>query len=226
MNKLYLGLATVMAVAACGGSVVDEGTGGVTGTSTTGAGASTTGASTTGVSTTGTGTFTTGSGGGTSTGPCPLSPPTGSTSCAGAPDQFQCTYGDSVRPDCRAAWICTNGSWEATGSACIEPTDCGSSEPGPETVCANMGDVCTYGDSICFCGCGGGPVCAPPVDWSCNGPPTTPGCPAVVPNDGTPCDAAGVQCNYGKQCTSTNAVVACSDGLWLWNTMIGCAGAL
>ena len=69
MNKLYLGLATVMAVAACGGSVVDEGTGGVTGTSTTGAGASTTGASTTGVSTTGTGTFTTGSGGGTSTGP-------------------------------------------------------------------------------------------------------------------------------------------------------------
>jgi hypothetical protein len=231
MNKLHLGLAAVLGVAACGGSVVDEGTGGATGagTSTAGTGASTPGTATgAGASTTGTGASTTGtgSGGGTSTGPCPLSPPTGSASCAGVPDQFQCTYGDSVRPDCRIAWICSNGSWETTGNTCIEPADCGSSEPGPQTVCANMGDVCTYGDSICFCGCGGGVACLPPVDWSCNGPPTTPGCPAVVPNDGTPCNVPGVQCDYGEPCTQTNAVVACSNGLWLWNTMIACAGAL
>ena len=227
MNKLHLGLVAVLGVAACGGSVVDEGTGGATGTgaSTTGTGASTTGTSATGAgaSTTGTGTSTTGTGsGGGNPGPCPLSPPTGSASCAGVPDQFQCTYGDSVRPDCRIAWICSNGSWETTGTACTEPVDCGSSEPGPQTVCANRGDECTYGASICYCGCGGGPICPPPTVWECSGPPTAPGCPSVVPNDGTPCDAAGVQCTYGESCTSTYAVVACTNGLWLWNARMLC----
>jgi hypothetical protein len=239
MNRLHLGLAAVMAVAACGGSVVDNGTGGAggtgssttgtgistTGTSTTGAGASTTGTTTgAGAGTTGTGASTTGAGGSTSTGPCPLSPPTGSTSCAGVPDQFECTYGDSVRPDCRTAWICSNGTWTSTTSACAEPPPsvCGSSEPPAGTVCTNMGDVCTYGDSICFCGCGGGVLCAAPVEWQCNGPPTTPGCPAIAPNDGTACAEDGVQCTYGESCTPTNAVVACTNGLWLWNTMLVC----
>jgi hypothetical protein len=213
MNQLHLGLAAVMAVAACGGSVVKEGTGGGAGT-----GASTTGSD----ASTSTGTSTTGSGGSTSTGPCPLSPPTGSTSCAGVPDQLRCTYGDSVLPDCRTPWLCINGSWETTGTGCSEPTDCGNSEPGPQTVCANMADECTYGASICYCGCGGGPICPPPMVWECVGPPTTPGCPSVVPNDGTPCDAAGAQCTYGESCTSTYAVVACTNGLWLWNARMLC----
>jgi len=222
MNMLRVGFVAVIGVAACGGSVVEEGSGGAGGTATssTGAGATTTG--TVGTGTTGTGAATTGSGGGTSTGPCPASPPTG-TSCAGVPDQFQCTYGESVRPDCRTSSICDNGTWETAGGECIGPADCGSVEPGSQTVCTNMGDVCTYSESICYCGCGGGPACVSPIDWKCAAPPTTPGCPAIAPNDGTPCTAAGVECTYGTPCTPSNAVVSCTNGLWLWNRMIACA---
>jgi hypothetical protein len=67
MNALHLSLVTVMAVASCGGSVMDEGAGGATGAgaSTTGTGASTTGGAGAGASTTSTGTSTTtGAGGG------------------------------------------------------------------------------------------------------------------------------------------------------------------
>ncbi len=86
-----------------------------------------------------------------------------------------------------------------------------------------MGDVCTYGDTICSCGCAGG-FCGNPIFWQCSDPPVTPGCPAVVPNDGTPCAAEGVECNYGDVCSQSGALVQCTGGLWKWDTMIACGG--
>ncbi len=218
MNKLHLGLpafAAVVALVACGGSVVDQSTGG----SGTGAGAGT-GAGTSA------GNSTTGAGGSVAQGPCPVAEPTEASACTGVPDQFRCTYGESVRPECRDVWICSGGAWTTTKGECVQPPpgDCAATQPGPQTVCANMGDVCTYGDTICECGCGGGIACEPPVSWACSGPPTTPGCPAAVPNDGTPCGAAGVECTYGDPCTQSGALVSCTSGLWLWNTMIACGG--
>ncbi len=164
MNKLHFGLTALtalVALAACGGSVVDQTTGGA------GTGAATPGNST--------GNSTTGAGGSTTEGPCPVAPPSAGSSCAGVPNQFRSTYGVTVRPECRAAWVCDSGAWSSTSGDCLEPPpgECVTTEPGPETVCANMGDVCTYGPAICQCGCGGGLDCAPPVDWQCSGPPTT-----------------------------------------------------
>jgi hypothetical protein len=86
-----------------------------------------------------------------------------------------------------------------------------------------MGDVCTYGDTICYCGCGGG-LCADPVDWLCSAPPAGGGCPAIAPNDGTACSAEGASCLYGSACTPSFAEVNCTSGRWVWNLMIACAG--
>jgi hypothetical protein len=86
-----------------------------------------------------------------------------------------------------------------------------------------MGEGCTYGNSFCYCGCGGGP-CGLPFQWQCADPPTTPGCPAIVPNDGTPCSSQGLQCTYGNVCTSAGALVNCINGLWTWDTAIACGG--
>jgi hypothetical protein len=65
---------------------------------------------------------------------------------------------------------------------------------------------------------------SPPIEWQCAGPPTTAGCPPVVPNDGTPCSDEGVMCTYGLICSMSGALVSCKNGLWLWNTMIACGG--
>lgn len=62
----------------------------------------------------------------------------------------------------------------------------------------------------------------PPPKWTCAPPPTTPGCPHAVPNDGTACDAAGVECTYGTPCGGDGAIVDCQNGAWHWKTDIAC----
>ncbi len=205
MNKLSFGMVALLAGAACGGSVVSQGAGG----SGTGSGAGTSG--------------TTGAGGSVDTGGCPTSRPNAGSSCAGVTDQLQCTYGDTVRPDCRVEIFCDGGSWQEAGTTCLQAADCGTVEPAAHAVCETMGDTCTYGDTICYCGCGGG-LCAVPTQWQCSGPPTTPGCPAIVPNDGSPCSSDGTQCTYGTPCTPSGVAVACTGGNWVWDTMVVCAG--
>jgi hypothetical protein len=230
MDKLLFPVA-LAGLVACGGSVIREGAGAspTTGTganTTTGTGADTTvgsGASTT----TGSGAST-GVGGGTSGGPCPLAVPPLGASCAGVPDQFRCTYGDSVRPDCRNVRICSGGGWTTANVGCAMPPPgaCPASEPSPGMPCTGtVGQdfVCTYGDAICGCGCGGG-FCGVPFTWQCTDPPITPGCPATVPNDGTACSAATLECVYGDPCSPAGAIVDCTNGLWKWNTMIVCGG--
>lgn len=214
MSKLPLYVA-LAGLVACGGNVVAENSAGTTGSggSTTGTGASTT---------TGTGaSTTTGAGGSPSAGPCPASVPAPGDACAGVPENFRCTWGDSVLPNCRQEATCMGGVWGVSDTFCND-MGCPTSEPSGADVCPSAGQGCAYGDNICFCGCAD--LCAMPLHWECSPPPTTPGCPAVVPNDGTSCSAEGVQCNYGDPCTPTGAIVNCTNGLWKWNTMIACGG--
>ncbi len=180
---------------ACGGSVV---------TSTTSSGAG---------------------GGGTGTTLCPLGEPAYGDSCD-APDTLRCTYGEQVRPECRHDWLCNHGQWVSTKSVCLSPPadHCAFTEP-PTGECAQEGDICVVGAAtICQCSsCFGGPCMAPPPKWQCSGPPTTPGCPAIVPNDGSACASAGLECTYGNVCSQSGALARCEGGTWRWDTSIACA---
>ncbi len=170
----------------------------------------------------GTGGAGTGGSGGGAPGPCPTTAPSGG-SCT--EEGRRCTYGVDVRPDCRQEWQCHSGKWMTTKSVCIEPPTAVCNGAIAGDVCAAEGDHCvTAGSTICTCSaCLGGPCMAPPPKWSCNGPPTTKGCPTLVPNDGTSCTQNGVECVYGNPCLGSGADVKCTQGVWTWNTMIACA---
>jgi hypothetical protein len=177
-----------------------------------------------------------GTGGGTSSGPssvtsggsgttfCPAVEPAGG-SCV-APEGQRCTYGEQVRPECRHDWTCSNGAWATTKSVCLSPPadHCNFTEP-PSGVCGQEGDICVVGAAtICQCSsCFGGPCMAPPPKWACSGPPAMPGCPAIVPNDGTACSAEGLECAYGNPCSGSGAFAICKAGKWLWDLQIACA---
>src|SRR5262249_41252874 len=143
------------------------------------------------------------------------------------PTNYFCTYGDSVRPDCRTAWTCSDGgSWFQTQSTCLEPPpgECPGVQPSAQSVCPSQGDVGTYGGTICLCGaCAGGPCMLPPAKWQCAPPPSTAGCPPVVPNGGSACSADGLTCTYGFPCSSTGVQVTCMFGAWQWRTDLICA---
>ncbi len=226
MNKLHLGIFVLLAVAACEGSVFSEATGGAG----TGAGGST-GDTTTFTTPTTTTTTPTGSGGGITTttttlvGPCPSSPPAAGSPCASILLGQVCTYGDSVRPDCREEWTCEAGSWQVKKNTCTlpPPGECGNAAPAPGTTCPTMGDECVYGDAICYCGCPGGIFCGSTVTWQCSQPPSPP-CPPVAPNSGAACNSEGTTCTYGDPCTPDGAIVQCTAGFWSWDTMIACGG--
>jgi hypothetical protein len=193
--------------AGCGSSVV-------TGTGGTGTGTQST--STTGTQSTSTGTTSTGTG---TPGGCPAAEPTGG-SCAGLQDGLECTYGSSVRPECRDQWTCASGQWEEAGTACAMTTTCGTTEPTAGSVCQPSGaggDVCTYGNTICICdACTGGLCTSGPIMWLCVLPPATPGCPAVAPNEGAPCTSNGLECTYGKLCSISGVETQCTNGVWTW----------
>jgi hypothetical protein len=182
------------------------------------------------VSTGGTSSSNGGGGGNTSTttgggsGLCPPADPTGQ-SCAGFPSPFQYTYGDSVRPECRQTVVCVDATWEAMGGTCVKPPPdmCGGTQPADGTVCTGEGNVCTFDNTICICSsCSGGPCMAPPPKWQCAPPPSTPGCPPVVPNDGTACSMNGLSCTYGIICSPSGVQVDCKNGAWLWNQNVAC----
>lgn len=197
-----LAVASLVLLAGCGSSVIVGGNGGSPTTTGTGA-------------VTGTG--------GSAGAACPTVEPTGG-SCAGSPEGLRCTYGDQTRPECRDEWLCSAGTWTTTKSACAMSTACGSTQPTPGTDCPMDGAVCTYGSTLCICSqCPGGPCMAPPAKWECAGPPTGPGCPAVAPNAGTPCGAAGAMCTYGFICGGSGVETQCTSGLWVWNDMVACA---
>ena len=166
-----------------------------------------------------------GTGGTTPTMLCPATEPSGGQ-CS-APTGFRCTYGEEVRPECRHEWICGDGGqWITTKSVCLSPPadHCAFTEP-PSGECAQEGDVCVVGAAtICQCSsCFGGPCSPPPPKWQCSGPPTTAGCPPVVPNDGSACTTEGLDCSYGNVCSGSGARTLCTNGLWMWDQNIACA---
>lgn len=194
MRAYLLALPFAAALVACGSSV-DTSTGGSTSTGTnTGGGASIS---------------------------CPAAIPSGGT-CTTAEEGLRCTYGDSVRPECRTDYTCTSGGWATTKNFCEPSLDCGTTDPTEGSACTTEG-VCEVGNDICVCtACAGGP-CMPSPTWSCAKPPTTAGCPATVPNDGTSCTTEGLNCSYGLICAQSGAMVDCKNGRWTWNMLIACA---
>jgi hypothetical protein len=215
MRNFFLGLSTIVPLtvltlaAGCGSSVV--GTGGSGGTST-GSGTQSTA---TGTQSTGTGT----------PGGCPAAEPTGG-SCVGLPSGLACTYGSSVRPECRDQWSCASGNWEAPGNVCAMSPICPAAQPSASTVCQPSnpsGDVCTYGDTICLCAQCVGLCTTPPIKWQCSPPPTTPGCPSIAPNEGTPCTSNGLACTYGNPCSQSGAATQCMNDVWAW-VPVACPG--
>ena len=149
-------------------------------------------------------------------------------SCAASLSQTNCSYGTSVRPECRDLRTCSEGTWTSDQNACVQPPPgfCPAAEPVAGTSCGSGSgdDVCVYGDTLCFCGCNGGILCSgPPYQWQCAPPPSTSGCPAAAPNAGTPCSGA-IQCVYGNACTPDEAVATCTAGIWQWNTGLACGG--
>ncbi|APR83908.1 Hypothetical protein A7982_09257 [Minicystis rosea] len=185
-------------LAGCGSSIVTGGTGGAGGNTNTGG-------------STGTGDDPVGES------PCPPAEPSG-LACLGVPSGFRCTYGDSVRPDCRREWFCTDGKWVTAKNLCLEPPAgaCVPAEPAQSTLCEDEGAACTYGNDFCVCSsCTGGP-CMQNAVWTCFKPPS--GCPAIVPNDGTVCQTPGATCTYGSPCSAFGAKAVCENGLWKWDS--------
>jgi hypothetical protein len=205
--------------AGCGGKVVVDGGGGGAG-GATGSGPTTSGPGST--TTTGAG-GSSGAGGGNSVG-CPKNEPVGGAFCnlTAAP---ACSYGDSVRPECRDVWTCTAGVWSMAKTACAQPPPgvCGNASQEGMT-CTAQGVVCTYGDTICMCDdCAAGPCMAPPTIWQCITPPAAP-CPMIAPNEGSPCVTFGAQCDYGFLCAGEGEEATCTNGSWLWTQNVACAG--
>ncbi|MEO5726175.1 MAG: hypothetical protein ABI134_15240 [Byssovorax sp.] len=204
-NRPFWIVALALSPLACGDVVLTGGTGGGTGNSTS--------AVTSG-----------GTGGSAGTSFCPAAEPAPGSSCA-APEGQRCTYGEQVRPECRKDFICSNGGWFTTKSVCLSPPadHCAFTEP-PTGVCGQEGDVCVVGAAtICQCSsCLGGPCMPPPPQWQCSGPPTTPGCPAIVPNDGSACASEGLECTYGNVCSASGALARCKAGMWRWDTQMVC----
>jgi hypothetical protein len=120
--------------------------------------------------------------------------------------------------------VCTGGAWTTTKSACAMSTTCGSTPPTSGTACPTNGVACAYGSTICICSqCPSGLCMAGGPDWSCAGPPSTAGCPPLVPNQGTACSTADLMCTYGFPCGGSGTTAVCKGGLWSW-VGVACPG--
>jgi hypothetical protein len=95
-------------------------------------------------------------------------------------------------------------------------TTCPAALANVQGVGLEPGTACWYGDGTrCLCNaCQGGtefPICRTinPPQWFCQQPAA--GCPAVIPQAGTPCSADGASC--GADC---DLQVLCQGGVWQW----------
>jgi hypothetical protein len=210
-------VALALCVAACGGNTSTDGSGGSAGSGASGGSGAAGGSGGSG------GSSGSGGSGGTSPVGCPAKAPASGQACS-APD-LRCTYGDAVRPECRYEWLCSGGKWTPTQSVCSHYTGCPGAPPANGVVCSTEAQVCDYQDgTLCLCtSCSAGPCAAPPPKWQCAPPPTTAGCPAIVPNDGSACSAPeGTECRYGNPCGPSGAAVTCTGGAWTWQKNIAC----
>src|SRR5690606_35081088 len=103
-----------------------------------------------------------------------------------------CTYGNAGRLECRVRLTCSGGSWMAA-SACTPDY--------PSTECsadASVGGACQMEGERCAGVNGRECICVMNA-WNCDAPVVNqPGCPPLVPNTGTACDADGTLCQYSR----------------------------
>jgi len=158
---------------------------------------------------------------------CPMAEPQEGAPC---PGRLDCTYGDSLRPDCRRMFVCQDGSrgettptvWSSRPSCRPPPPDFCPINPPASERCVPIADPnerapCEYPpDVVCSCPCHLSPS-APGCDlnqkWKCYDPPAEPGCPPSVPNLGSSC-TQGIRCEYGDPCEGWGMVTFCRGGLW------------
>jgi len=167
---------------------------------------------------------------------CPASPPTPGRDCPIAVSTTGCSYGDSVLPECRDHWQCqcvsahpgVQCSWiagnfalscaSADAAACPVTAPMRASDGGLPACSAAVGTRCGYPDGT-ICGCTsclerGGP-CQPvnPPRWSCSSPPSDANCPRTIPNAGSSCTRAGLECVYDAGCGIS---ARCESMRWTW----------
>lgn len=211
-QRASIALALPLVLLACGGtaSVESPGAGGAGSTSSSTSSTSGTSSSTSG----------TGGGGGFGATGCPPTDPTVMAACA--PEGLRCSYGESVVPECRRGYRCLDGGWQVDGLGCLDgPPECGIPDPDGAT-CDVQSALCVDGERFCVCGpCGGAGCPDPPWGWSCGGVQGDPACPAVIPNDGTPCSQDGLDCYYGVMCASDRSIT-CEGGEWVWAEPMAC----
>ncbi|HEY1534302.1 MAG TPA: Hint domain-containing protein [Polyangiaceae bacterium] len=172
--------------------------------------------------------------GGSTNGPCPVAPPVNGAPCkepytSTELDASQCSYGDDPRPGCRTNAICDTGAWAVStpkqfddGSGAQDcatpplPAACPMPPPSQTSACSDATLSCWYDEGTrCWCSsCKLGtqfPVCqtVDPPQWYCATPAA--GCPALMPQAGTPCSTPGASC--GPDCT---LLITCTDSVWHW----------
>jgi hypothetical protein len=148
---------------------------------------------------------------------CPASAPSQGNACS--TNGLFCEYGTSTNPYCNSLWQCTGSTWQdASSSGTCPPPDAAcpaSYAAASANLACSVADemqLCEYPQGTCICSTysGGLPHAGGP-DWDCT--PTTTGCPAAVPELGSPCpNDTPADCDYG-QC-SGGVGMTCVDGYW------------
>ena len=158
---------------------------------------------------------------------CPPSPPAVGSPCG--KDRFLCSYGNSVRFDCRQHFKCFHGTWTeyGDGGCSLPPPGHCPAQPMPGQYCTpaptwsehlyrKIMPACEYGSTTCVC-----PSCGsrfefcptrrhyPKQVWVCIGPPKDLDCPELVPNVGDGCDEQAKRCAYGESCNGHGAILFC-----------------
>lgn len=154
-------------------------------------------------------------------GPCPNQLPAQGAPCAGA---AACEYDGGPIVPCRQRAYCDGGAWQLLIPNCvpefIEPPGCPAAEPSPGAACDVMVDpyLCLWDTTFCGCtDCLGGGPCGGTAEWVCASP--EPGCPPEAPLLGKPCSSEGQACDYGS-CSlgSIYAGRTCQGGIWVEST--------
>ena len=155
---------------------------------------------------------------------CPAVAPTAGTACE--TEHEGCRYGDDPRVGCRAWFTCEISedthalTWQSFDHAC-EPigapgaAGCPASADAAGTACAKQNAYCALADGV-LCGCDvcGSYPCTKTPTWACTDP-TPPGCSAVPPNDGAPCDGR-VRCEYDHATCLFDIFKVCECRLGVW----------
>jgi hypothetical protein len=147
---------------------------------------------------------------------CPAKLPEAGAACAPG---LSCSYGDDLRPGCRARTTCVGGKWLVDPKEQCEPLpECQNIEEG-KACDADLAPACVVeGYIYCVCtGCTGAGPCGSETVWQCAEGPGSDACPHVLPNDGAVCEKEA-ECNYGACVTDNSMNASCNGTTWKWSS--------